>query len=208
VAIVDWDVHHGNGTQSLFWEDPSVLTISLHQDNSYPVGSGTPAENGAGAGAGANINVPLPAGAGQGAYQAALRAVVVPALERFEPELVLVASGLDAGGMDQLGRQSLHSDAFRSLMAILLDAAGRLCEGRLAMTHEGGYEPLSTPFLGLAIVETLAGERTAVQDPWLPALAELPEQRLLDHHAAAVDAAAQLVERVPLPTSDRGAAAV
>lgn len=197
VAIVDWDVHHGNGTEAVFWEDPTVLTISLHQDNNYPVGRGKLEHNGGGPGAGANLNVPLPAASGLGAYEAALRDAVVPALERFRPDLLLVASGLDAGGMDQLGRQLLHSDAYRVLTEILLDAAGRLCGGRLAMTHEGGYEPLSTPFLGLAIVETLAGERTGVEDPWLAGLSALPAQELLDHHAAAVRAAAELVERVP-----------
>ena len=202
VAIVDWDVHHGNGTQSVFWTDPTVLTVSLHQDNLYPVGSGRREHNGDAAGAGANVNVPLPAGSGLGAYEAALRDVVVPALERFRPELVLVASGLDAGGMDPLGRQCLHSDAYRVLTEVLLDAAGRLCGGRLAMTHEGGYEPLSSPFLGLAIVETLAGADTSVEDPWLPGLATLPEQALLDHHAAAVRAAAELVERVPAGPRD------
>ena len=92
VAIVDWDVHHGNGTQATFWTDPTVLAISLHQDDLFPVGSGRREEAGAGAGEGATINVPLPAGSGRAAYLDAFDRVVRPALDRFAPEFVLVAS--------------------------------------------------------------------------------------------------------------------
>ena len=201
VAIVDWDVHHGNGTQAVFWDDPSVLFISLHQEANYPPGSGTLAETGAGAGAGATLNVPLPAGAGTGAYEAAMRRVVVPALARFAPELVLVSNGLDASGLDPLGRQLLHSDGYRQITRLLLDDAAELCDGRVVLAHEGGYHPASSPFCGLAVLEALADTRTAVQDPFLTQLAHLPEQRLLPHHDAAVEAAAALVPRVSTPLS-------
>jgi len=199
VAIVDWDVHHGNGTQAVFWEDPSVLFISLHQEANYPADSGTLAETGAGDGAGATLNVPLPAGSGLGAYEAAMRRVVVPALERFGPELVLVSNGLDASGLDPLGRQTLTSDGYRLITEVLLDAAGRVCDGRVVVAHEGGYHPASSPFCGLAVVEALAGTRTPVQDPFLAQLAHLPEQQLLAHHEAAVEAAATLIPEVATP---------
>ena len=89
VAVVDWDVHHGNGTQAIFWDDPTVLTISLHQDGCYPQGSGR-ARSGARPGGGGDLNVPLPPGSGRGAYLAAFDRVVLPALERFRPELILI----------------------------------------------------------------------------------------------------------------------
>ncbi|MEN0071518.1 MAG: hypothetical protein AAGC63_10955, partial [Propionicimonas sp.] len=90
VAIVDWDVHHGNGTQDIFEQDPSVLTISLHQDGAYPPGSGPVTDRGTGAGVGTVLNVPLPPGSGSGAYAAAMERAVVPALRRFAPDLILV----------------------------------------------------------------------------------------------------------------------
>lgn len=196
VAIVDWDVHHGNGTQEAFYEDPSVLTISLHQDGNFPPNSGPVQENGSGAGAGANINVPLPAGSGEGAYLAAMERIVAPALARHSPQLVIVASGLDASGMDPLGQMMLHSDSYRALTRIVMDAARESCGGRLVVCHEGGYSPFIVPFCGLALIETLAGVRTTVDDPYLPILAGMPGQELLPHQDAAVARAQRLVERV------------
>ena len=197
IAVVDWDVHHGNGTESVFYSDPSVLTISLHQDNLYPGGRGSSEDNGEGDGVGANVNIPLPSASGTGAYVDAFERVVLPAVARFRPELVLVASGLDAAGMDPLGRQLLHSDSYRQLTRLVLDAAATTCDGRLVAAHEGGYDPVMSPFCGLAIVETLAGERTDVVDPWLSGISELPEQSLLPHHRRAVDRAEALVAGVP-----------
>jgi acetoin utilization deacetylase AcuC-like enzyme len=115
VAIVDWDVHHGNGTEDAFYEDASVLTISLHANELYPPGRGFVEDGGRGPGAGANVNVPLPDGSGHGAYLAAMERVVLPALRRFRPQLLLVASGLDASAFDPLGRQLLHSDSYRRM---------------------------------------------------------------------------------------------
>ena len=138
VAIVDWDVHHGNGTQAAFYGDPSVLTISLHQDGCFPLFSGAVEDNGEGAGAGANINIPLPRGGGRGAYVAAFERVVIPALERFGPDFVIVANGLDAGAMDPLGRMQMHSDGDRELTRLIMGpptalrgAAGGRARGRL-----------------------------------------------------------------------------
>lgn len=197
VAVVDWDVHHGNGTETLFYDDPSVLTISMHQDNLYPVGRGGHEDNGSGDGTGANLNVPLPSASGQGAYLAAMDRVVVPALRRFQPELIVLASGLDSAAMDPLGRQLLHSRAYRALTHRLLDVAADVCGSRVAAVHEGGYDPLMSPFCGLAIVEALSGRSTDVDDPWTDSIAELPEQQLLPHHDAAVTRAEELVQRVP-----------
>jgi acetoin utilization deacetylase AcuC-like enzyme len=183
VATVDWDVHHGNGTQSAFYSDPNVLTISIHQDNLFPAASGGLAEYGEGKGLGANINVPLPPGSGNGAYVATFERVVIPALKRFKPELIVVPSGFDGSGVDPLGRQMVSSDAYRSMTRMLLAAADELCGGRLMMTHEGGYSAMYVPYCGLAVLEEMAGIRTAVEDPWAPLMAQWGQQDLQPHQA-------------------------
>jgi acetoin utilization deacetylase AcuC-like enzyme len=165
-AVVDWDVHHGNGTEAIFYEDGDVLTISLHQDDWYPRRSGSPAARGEGPGRLANLNVPLPAGCGDGAYLAALEELVVPALDRHRPELVIVACGLDASAMDPFGRMLVTAAGFRAMTAVLVGAAEAICGGRLIVALEGGYSPLYVPFCGLAAVEALAGVRTGVADPY------------------------------------------
>lgn len=197
VAIVDIDVHHGNGTQSIFWRDPSVLAISLHQDNWFPPESGAVSERGEGEGFGSNINIPLPAGCGWGAYRLAFETVVLPALERFRPDFIIMPCGYDAGAQDPLGRMILHGGAFAAMTAMLMEAARKLCGGRLLLTHEGGYNPWTVPFMGLAVIETLSGVRTAVDDPHEPIFANMTGHELLAHQAAAVAAAAQLVAEIP-----------
>lgn len=196
-VVLDWDVHHGNGTQAAFDDDPSVLTISIHEAGYFPPGSGRLEENGTGAGAGANINVPLPPGSGVGAYMAAMESVVVPAIDRFGPDLIVVASGFDASFMDPLGHQILHSGFYRDATRLLLEAARRHCGDRLVLAHEGGYSTGYVPFLGLATVEELCGETTGVEDPFLEVAIAIEGQELQPHQAAVVAAAAALVERVP-----------
>jgi acetoin utilization deacetylase AcuC-like enzyme len=196
VAIVDWDVHHGNGTQQAFWTDPTVLAVSIHQDGYYPPGSGGVDEIGEGPGAGFTINVPLPAGSGVGAYVAALERVVAPALRAFAPDLVLVASGLDASALDPLARQQVHSDGFRALVRIVLDVAAECCAGRLVLCHEGGYSSAYVPFCGLAVIEELSGRRTAVEDPFLPIFEGIPGQELQPHQDEAIGRAAAAQRRV------------
>lgn len=196
VAVVDWDVHHGNGTQWAFYDDPSVLTISLHQDRYYPGDSGMVEEIGEGAGEGANINVPLPAGAGVGAYVSAFERVVCPALARFKPQLLIVASGLDASILDPLARQQMHSDGYRALTRQLVDVTASY-DGHIVFTHEGGYSAAYVPFCGLAVLEEVSGHRTPVEDPFLPIFMGVGGQDLQPHQAAVIDQAAALVERVP-----------
>jgi acetoin utilization deacetylase AcuC-like enzyme len=196
IAVVDWDVHHGNGTQAVFWDDASVLTVSLHQDGLYPERSGAVDENGGGHGLGSALNVPLPAGSGRGAYFDALERVVVPALERFDPELIVVACGFDAGALDPLGRMQLSAAAFGEMAEVLLDAAARLCDGRLVASHEGGYSAGHVPFCGLAVIEALSGESAGIADPFAY-LGDIPGQELLPHQVAAVDRAVLRVEAVP-----------
>jgi acetoin utilization deacetylase AcuC-like enzyme len=167
VAVIDWDVHHGNGTQSIFEERGDVLTISLHQDGCFPAGYSGESDRGRGAGLGANLNIPLPAGSGHDAYLYAMERLVIPALERFEPELIIVACGYDANAVDPLARMLLHSDSFRYMTRAVREAAERLCQGRLVLVHEGGYSEAYVPFCGLAAIEELVGVRTEVTDPLL-----------------------------------------
>jgi acetoin utilization deacetylase AcuC-like enzyme len=196
VAIVDWDVHHGNGTQAIFYSDPSVLTISVHQDNSFPVDSGGIDENGAEAGVGYNLNIPLPPGCGHGAYMASINEVIVPALERFRPDLIVVACGFDASAVDPLGRMMLTSASYRAMTGQIMAAADRLCKGRVVMTHEGGYSEMYVPYCGLAVLEQMSGFNTNVVDPWEEHASRWGHQSLQPHQAAAIQRAKALVERI------------
>ena len=197
IAIVDWDVHHGNSQETAFLSDPSVLTISLHQDNYYPPGRGGLDVVGEGAGVGANINVPLPPGSGHEAYVHAWKQVVVPAVQRFRPEIILVASGFDGSAMDPLGRMLCTSETYRALARATVELADSLCQGRLLALHEGGYSTAYVPFCGLATMEELAGVRTEVGDPFLGIFGGMGGQTLQPHQAQVIEAAAALVARVP-----------
>jgi acetoin utilization deacetylase AcuC-like enzyme len=191
VAIVDWDVHHGNGTQAIFYNDPSVLTISLHQDNCFPPNSGLVGDNGEGKGKGYALNVPLPPGSGNPAYEYAMTQVVAPALRAFQPDVILVSSGFDASLMDPLARQMVTTAGYRRLTEILMEVADEVCGGRIAMAHEGGYNPVYVPFCGLAVMEQLSGVKV-LDDPFaaFDYMADFP---MLDNQKAVVDAAASLV---------------
>src|SRR6266699_4396538 len=192
VAVVDWDVHHGNGTEHAFYADPNVLTISIHQDNNFPPSSGAITDTGSGAGAGFNINVPLPAGSGVGAYVATFEKVVAPALRNFGPELIVIASGLDASAMDPLASMMMTSEGYRTLTRTVLGVARDVCGGRLVACHEGGYSPAYVPYCGLAIIEELAGRRTGVDDPLLGLLAAFGGQEIQPHQEVVVQKAAKL----------------
>ncbi len=197
VAIVDWDVHHGNGTESCFWEDGRVLTISLHQDNWFPQGRGAHTDVGDGGGLGKNMNIPLMPGCGHDAYVYAFEQIVLPALEAFEPQLIMVACGFDSSIEDPLGRMLLHADSYRTLTQMMMDAAERLCGGRLVFTHEGGYNPATTPFLGLAVMETLSGQSTGISDPSLPAHLAAAGQNLQSHQQLHIETLRRFFNQQP-----------
>lgn len=194
VAVLDWDVHHGNGTQAIYYERPDVLTISIHQDDCFPPGSGSVNERGEGEGEGYNVNVPLPPGSGHETYLYAIRRVVLPALERFRPDLIVIASGLDANAADPLARQMLYGESYRQMTRMVMEAAEDLCGGRLVAVHEGGYAESTVPFCGLAVVETLSGIRTAVEDPFEELFAaQQPGPRVLDFQRGLVDEMAEVL---------------
>lgn len=196
VAIVDWDVHHGNGTQEILWDDPSILNISIHQSRLFTISDGGPHEIGGAGAEGCSLNIPLPAGSGHGAYLAAIDRVVAPAVERFAPQLILVASGLDAMYRDPLGRMMLHSDSFREMSARMR----ALAEGtgaRLAYVHEGGYAPVLVPFGTLAILEDLSGRKSGTEDPFLPRARLIDGQELSHDQNVFVQAAEANLPHVP-----------
>jgi acetoin utilization deacetylase AcuC-like enzyme len=166
VAIVDWDVHHGNGTEEIFLADPSVLTISLHQDGLYPANSGQLAVRGTGAGEGRNVNIPLPAGTGDDGYVHAFDEVVAPLVRGFAPDLILVGAGQDASATDPLGRMSITVPGYRALTDRAVALAAEVCGGRLVVMLEGGYSLMHVPLANHAILEGLAGlPATFTTDP-------------------------------------------
>jgi acetoin utilization deacetylase AcuC-like enzyme len=172
VAVVDWDVHHGNGTEAVFWEDPEVLTISLHQERNYPLDTGGVEARGGGAGLGFNLNLPLPPGCGDIAYLTAIDRIVLPALDRFRPELIIVACGFDASAYDPLGRMLCTAATFRAMTRRLMQAADQLCGGRLVLVHEGGYSEAYVPFCGHAVLEEMSGAPVTAPDPMADTLAQ------------------------------------
>jgi acetoin utilization deacetylase AcuC-like enzyme len=139
VAIVDWDVHHGNGTQEMFFSDPRVLYASLHQWPFYP-GTGNAPEIGEGEGRGYTVNIPLSQGAHSGDYASAFDRVLLPVLEAYRPELVLVSAGFDAHRADPLAAMRLDAAAYGWMTARLLRLAEQTAKGRLALFLEGGYD--------------------------------------------------------------------
>jgi acetoin utilization deacetylase AcuC-like enzyme len=157
VAIVDWDVHHGNGTQEIFYADPSVLFVSLHQDDLYPKGLGTVEQRGVREGERATVNVPLPAGTGDDGYAYAFEQVVAPVLARFRPDFILVSAGQDAAATDPHGRMSVTTEGFRAMTCETKRLAQELCGGRVVAFLEGGYSLDHLPLCNLAVVEALAG---------------------------------------------------
>ena len=139
VAIVDWDVHHGNGTQDVFEHDPSVLFVSLHQWPLYP-GTGAPGEIGLGPGRGTTANLALPPGSGPEEYGAAFREIVVPLLGAFGPDVILVSAGFDAHARDPLASMQLDAPSYAAMTGALVQVAESLGHGRVGLVLEGGYD--------------------------------------------------------------------
>lgn len=165
VAVIDWDVHHGNGTEAIYYEREDVLSISVHQEGNYPLDTGGIEDRGRGAGEGFNMNIPLPAGAGHTAYLAVIDEIVRPALARYKPDLIVVACGFDASAIDPMARMLATADTFRQMTLRIRQAARDLCGGRLVLVHEGGYSEVYVPFCGHATIEALSGSAITAPDP-------------------------------------------
>ncbi|KCV69266.1 hypothetical protein H696_03693 [Fonticula alba] len=207
VAVVDFDVHHGNGTQSIFYDSDAVLTVSIHQAGNYPRKSGELDERGAGpSGASYNINVPLWPGAGQTDYKTTWDRVVLPALKAYDPQLIVVSAGFDASFYDPLSRMMLGSNDYRYFTRTLVDFAdaSASCQGRVAVCHEGGYCDYYVPFCALAVCEELLGVRTDVRDPFLAEINSHPGQdTLFAHQASVIEQAASFVSDIVPPARDQ-----
>lgn len=162
VAILDWDVHHGNGTQDAFYEQGNVLFCSVHQYPLYP-GTGAASEEGTGKGAGLTMNVPLQAGQGDGSWWRVLDELVLPRMRAFSPELVIVSAGFDAHADDPIGGMRVTDAGFRGMAERIVRFADDVAGGRLVAVLEGGYDP---PALGRSVAETVeALDHAASPDP-------------------------------------------
>ncbi|MEL7461728.1 MAG: class II histone deacetylase [Pseudomonadota bacterium] len=157
VAVLDWDVHHGNGTEAVFYDRADVLTVSIHQARNYPLDTGAFSDRGKGAGVGYNLNVPLPPGSGHAAWMAALDRLALPSIAAFKPDIIVVASGYDASAVDPLGRMLLGADSFAAMTAVTMGLADQVAAGRVVLVHEGGYSDVHAPFCAHAAISTLAG---------------------------------------------------
>ena len=165
VAIVDWDIHHGNGTESIYYDRADTLTISIHQERNYPVDTGEAAQQGGQAAPRSNVNIPLPPGSGHVTFLDAFDRIVLPRLAAFAPDLIVVACGFDAAAGDPLSHTLASADTFRQLTRRTMDAAEKLCGGKLVLVHEGGYAENYVPFCGHAVMEELSGSAIHVPDP-------------------------------------------
>ncbi|RLT44430.1 MAG: histone deacetylase [Chloroflexi bacterium] len=167
VLIVDFDVHHGNGTQEMFWDEPSVLVFNTHQFPYYP-GSGDLDETGVGAGEGYTVNLPLPPGVGDAGYLAAFQQVLTPIARRFQPDLILLSAGYDAHWMDPLAEERLSVTGYAALVGELMALADELCAGKLVGVLEGGYNLDVLPHCVLTTLRTLSADLAGISDPFGP----------------------------------------
>ena len=158
IAIVDWDVHHGNGTQQAFYSDPSVFYFSIHQWPLYP-GSGRAADAGADAGVGTTLNVPLAMGSGDADYRRVFEQELKPALGRFKPEFILISAGFDGHRDDALAGMALTENGYADLTRRVMQMAGEHCGGRLVSVLEGGYNLPALAASVAAHIRVLAGIR-------------------------------------------------
>jgi acetoin utilization deacetylase AcuC-like enzyme len=164
VAIVDYDVHHGNGTQHIFEDDATVLYVSTHQFPYYP-GTGAAGEVGRGAGAGFTVNLPLEVGAVDHDYQTAFSAVILPVLSQFKPDLIILSAGFDAHERDPLAGMRLSTEAFAAMTAELRAVAELHCQGRMAVVTEGGYDLQALAASLDAVADTLNGSAQTARWP-------------------------------------------
>lgn len=175
VLIVDWDVHHGNGTQDIFYDDASVLYFSLHQSPFYP-GTGKMDEVGIDDGSGFTVNVPLPGGTGDAGYVYVLNEVLVPISLEFRPDLVLISAGQDPHFADPIGGMNVTAEGFGYLASIVKSIANVTCKGRIVAALEGGYGLTALPYSVLSILNSLENLGMNVKESISSPKDELPDQ--------------------------------
>ena len=187
-VVLDWDVHHGNGTEAMFYGRDDVLTISLHQEGNYPLETGKLSDRGTGAGTGFNLNLPLPAGMGHEGYLHAIDTVVIPQIQAFAPDIIIVACGYDAAAPDPLASMMAMAQTFGAMTARIKDTAAEVCDGKLVVVHEGGYSEVYVPFCGHAVMEALSGSDIHAPDPMYKALSNRqPNARVLAFQKELID---------------------
>jgi len=163
VAIIDFDVHHGNGTQEAFYSNPQVLYISTHQYPHYP-GTGTIGETGSGAAKGSTVNIPLPSGSGDDEYRQVFKQIIVPVTRRFRPELILVSAGYDLHWKDRLAMMEVSTTGFAEMVQTIKELANELCGGKIVVTLEGGYNLKALATSVKATFDVLLG-KSDIEDP-------------------------------------------
>jgi len=156
VLIVDWDYHHGNGTQDTFYEDDSVFVFDTHHYGAYP-GTGSSSETGTGKAAGTKLNVPMPVGAGDAEFLDAFKSKLVPAARKFKPDFILISAGFDGMRKDVLGQFDITPEGFAAMTRVVVDLANELCDGRIVSVLEGGYRLDGLSDSVVAHVRTLLG---------------------------------------------------
>lgn len=186
ILVLDWDVHHGNGTEKAFYDDKDIAFISIHQDLSFPNNTGFKEDVGEGDGEGYNINIPLPPGTGDAGYIEAFESIIAPIVDEFQPELILISAGQDPGMFDPLGRMMMTAEGFRDLTKIMMDLAAKHCDGKIVFCHEGGYSNGYVPFCTLRIIEQLTGINTDVIDPFAEGSQGYPD-KVYDNQKEAIN---------------------
>lgn len=205
IAIFDYDVHHGNGTQETFYNDPDTLVVDVHEHNNYPPDSGLLEHHGGAGAEFSQINIPVPPGSGRGCYAEVIKAVKL-AMDKFQPQLILVSSGYDASFNDPMASILLSSEDFRAMAQLVVDLADVHCNGRCIFFQEGGYSETYVPFCGLAVIETLCGVRTTVVDPFLAEVNGRGYQELQAHQAEVIFQALTIINKMPTATPNSAAA--
>jgi acetoin utilization deacetylase AcuC-like enzyme len=163
VTIIDFDVHHGNGTQEAFYNNPQALYISTHQYPHYP-GTGTVGETGSGAAEGTTVNIPLPGGSGDDEYRQVFEEIIVPVVRRFHPELILVSAGYDLHWKDRLAMMEVSTAGFADMVRYIKNLADELCDGKIVITLEGGYNLKALATSVKATFDVLLG-KSNIEDP-------------------------------------------
>ena len=195
LLILDWDVHHGNGTQHSFENDPSVLYVSTHQFPYYP-GTGNFGEAGTGRGLGTTVNIPMPAGCGDVEYVGAISRLLVPIARQYRPQMILVSCGFDAHRDDPLASMQLSGGGYAAMTEIVRSLADELCEGRLLFVLEGGYSASSLMEGTRAVLNVMTGRpkqllnETSTLEPGSPLFAVLANAAAVHaRHWPGIDAA-------------------
>jgi acetoin utilization deacetylase AcuC-like enzyme len=188
IAVVDWDVHHGNGTEAIYYDDPNTLTISLHQERCYPLDTGSEDKTGGDKAPNSNMNIPLPPGGGHALYIEAMERLVLPRLRAFKPDLIIIACGYDAAAGDPLSRMMCSSETFRKMTKMIMAETN----GKLVAAHEGGYSEVYVPFCGHAVLEAMSDGTIHVDDPMLQRINnQQPNDRLAKFHSSEISRLAE-----------------